>query len=75
MKILQFYHNEDYGNEWVFVLLKGKKYSLIQFSFQWNDSSDFPYIQISSGNYNLLNILCWCWKVGFAIDILSRNWK
>lgn len=75
MKLLDFYTKEDFGSEYIFTLLKGKRRSFLQFSFYWNDYPDFPYLQISFGNNRLVDILFWCWKFGFAFEVFGFTWR
>jgi len=74
MKLIDFYTKEDFGPEYVFTLIKGKRRSFLQFSFYWNDYPDLPYLQIAFGNNRLVDILFWCWKVGFAFELLGITW-
>jgi hypothetical protein len=74
MKLLDFYTKEDFGPEYVFTLLKGKRRSFLQFSFYWNDYPDLPYLQIAFGNNRLVDVVFWCWKVGFAFELFGITW-
>ena len=75
MKLFDYKKKEDYGMEHVFTLLKGKKRSFIQLSFDWNEYPAGPYLQITFGNGRLIDILFWCWKVGFCLEILGNTWE
>ncbi len=74
MKLFDFTIKEDYGTEYNFIILKGKRRSLIQISFHWNDYPDFPYFQISFGNYRVIDILFWCWRFGFELSLFDFTW-
>jgi hypothetical protein len=75
MKLFDYKKKEDYGMEHVFTLLKGKRRSFLQVSFSWNDYPDSPYLQIALGNNRLIDILFWCWKVGFAFELFGITWE
>jgi hypothetical protein len=74
MKLFDYYKKDDFGPEYTFTLFKGKRRSFIQFSFYWNDYPEFPYLQIGIGNYRLIDILFWCWKIGFALELFGFTW-
>ena len=74
MKLFDYKKKEDYGMEHVFTLLKGKRRSFIQVSFDWNEYPANPYLQISLGNNRLIDILFWCWKVGFCFELFGFTW-
>jgi hypothetical protein len=75
MKLFNYYKRQDYGMEHVFTLLKGKKRSFIQLSFDWSEYPAGPYLQISLGNNRLIDILFWCWKVGFCFELFGFTWE
>jgi len=75
MKLLDYYSREDYGVEHIFTLLKGKRRSFIQLSFDWSGYPGWPYLQIALGNNRLIDILFWCWKFGFAFEIFGITWN
>jgi hypothetical protein len=75
MKYLDYYKREDYGVEHVFTLLKGKRRSVVQLGLSWNNYPDSPYLQIAFGNNRLVDILFWCWKIGFAFELFGITWK
>ena len=74
-KIFDYYRKEDFGVEHIFTLLKGKRRSFIQLSFDWSEYPGWPYLQIALGNNSLIDILFWCWKFGFAFEVLGITWK
>jgi len=45
MKLIDYYKKEDYGVEHIFTLLKAKRRSFIQVSFDWSDYPTGPYLQ------------------------------
>jgi hypothetical protein len=75
MKLFDYYKKEDYGVEHVFTLLKGKRRSVVQLGLSWNDYLDSPYLQIAFGNNRLVDILFWCWKIGFAFELFGITWN
>ena len=74
MKLIDFYIKEDFGTECIFTLFKGKRRSFLQVSGSWNDYPSGPYIQIASGNNNLIDILFWVWRFGFALTVFDYTW-
>jgi hypothetical protein len=74
MKLIDFYTKEDFGTEHIFTLLKGKRWSFLQLSLDWNDYPNFPYLQISFGNNRLIDIIFWCWKAGFCVELFGVTW-
>ena len=75
MKLFDYYKKEDYGIEHIFTLLKSKRRSFIQVSFDWSEYPSGPYLQISFGNNRLIDILFWCWKIGFAFELFGITWN
>jgi hypothetical protein len=75
MKLLDYYKKEDFGVEHIFTIIKGKRRSFLQLSLDWNEYPGAPYLQISFGNNRLIDILFWCWKLGFAFEILGTTWN
>ena len=75
MKILDCYKKEDYGVNYVFTLLKGKRRSFLQLDLGWNDYPSRVYLQIAFGNNRLFDILFWCWKFSFAVELLGITWR
>ena len=74
MKLLDFYTKEDYGTDYIFTLLKGKRRSFLQVSGSWNDYGGGPYLQIAFGNNRLMDVLLWVWKLGFSFELLGITW-
>jgi hypothetical protein len=77
MKLFDYRKNEDWGKDYYFTFLKGRKYSLIQTSFsicQYSGWFELPQIQITMGGGKLFGIFVYFSKFGVDIDILSRNW-
>ena len=75
MKLIDYYQKKDFGTDHIFTIFKGKNRSFIQVSISLNDYPDFPYLQIALGNNRLIDILFWCWKFGFAFELLGFTWK
>jgi len=75
MKLFDYYKHEDYGVEHIFTLIKGKRRSFLQVSFDWHECPSGVYLQIAFGNNRLIDILFWCWKFGFAFELLGITWK
>jgi hypothetical protein len=75
MKLFQYKCRKDFGVEHIFFLLRGKKFSLLQFSVSCDDYPSFPYIQVSSGNNGLLDILCYVYRFSFNVELIGRNWE
>ena len=75
MKLFDYRQKEDFGTDYIFTLLKGKERSFIQVEVSWNEYPSFPYLQIAFGNNRLIDILFWCWKFGFAFELLGFTWK
>jgi hypothetical protein len=74
IRIFDYRQKEDFGTEHIFTLLKGKRRSFIQVSFSFNDFPGRPYLQISFGNNNLIDILFWVWRFGFALTVFDYTW-
>jgi hypothetical protein len=74
IRIFDYHKNEDFGAEHIYTIIKGRKYSFIQMSFQWDDYSQFPYLAISFGNNRLMDILFCFMKFSFAFEMFGRNW-
>jgi hypothetical protein len=74
MRIFDFKVRSDYGKDYYFTFLKGRKYSLIQASFSVCEYASFPYVQVNIGMGKLFGFFVYAWKFGADIDILSRNW-
>ena len=74
MKLLEYRQKEDFGTEHIFTLLKGKRRSFIQLGLSWNEYPGAPYFQLEMGNNRLIDILFWCWKFGFAFELLGITW-
>ena len=74
MKLFDYRKVEDFGVEYTFTLIKGKRRSFFQISFDWTEyPSDF-YIQIGIGNNRLIDILFYCWKIGFTFELFGITW-
>jgi len=74
MKLFEYKIKEDCGIEHVFTLLKGNRRSFLQFAFYWIEHPDMPYLQISFGNNRVIDIIFWCWKLGFSFELFGITW-
>ena len=74
MKLLEYRQKEDFGTEHIFTLIKGKRRSFIQLGLSWNEYPGAPYFQLAIGNNRVIDILFWCWKFGFAFELLGITW-
>ena len=74
MRIFSYKTRDDYGKDFYFTFLKGRKYSLLQASFSVCEYASFPHIQISMGGGKLFGIFVYVWKFGADVDFVSRNW-
>jgi hypothetical protein len=74
MKLLEYRQKEDFGTEHIFTLIKGKRRSFIQLGLSWNEYPGAPYFQLAMGNNRVIDILFWCWKFGFAFELLGITW-
>jgi hypothetical protein len=75
MQLIRLNYRQDFGHDWYIQIFNVKNYSVLQISLSWNDSSGWPYLQISSGANGLLSILFWIYKFGLDIDLFSRTWN
>ena len=74
MKLFDYNRKEDYGVEHIFTLIKGKRRSFLQVSFDWNEYPSGAYLQISIGNNRVIDILFWFWKFGASIELFGITW-
>ena len=74
MKLISFKHREDFGTELYTQILHNKRWALLQASVSWNDFPTFPFLQVKSGMGTLLSIVVSVYKLGFDVDVFSRNW-
>ena len=75
MKFVDYYKREDMGMEHIFTLFKSKRRSFIQLSVDWNDYPSGVYLQISIGNNRLFDILFYCWRFGFNLELFGFTWR
>jgi hypothetical protein len=76
-KFFDFKVRSDWGKDFYFTFLKGRKYSLIQTSFsicQYSGWFELPQIQITMGGGKLFGIFVYFSKFGADVDFVSRNW-
>ena len=74
MKLFRYKRHEDFGVEHIFSLLRGKEFSLLQVSVGWDDYASWPYIQVSSGNNSLLDVLFYAYRFSLSFELIGRNW-
>jgi hypothetical protein len=74
MKLFDYKTRDDYGKDYYFTFLKGRKYSLLQASFSICEYASFPHIQVNIGMGKLFGIFVYAWKFGADVDFVSRNW-
>jgi len=73
-KFFSYKTRDDYGKDYYFTFLKGRKYSLIQVSFSVCEYASFPHIQITMGMGKIFGFFGYAWKFGFDIDVFGRTW-
>lgn len=74
MKLFQYKYHEDFGKEYIFSFLRGKKFSLLQLAVGWDDYASWPYVQVSSGNNSLLDVLFYAYRFSINFELFARNW-
>ena len=77
MKLFDYRKNEDWGKDYYFTFLKGRKYSLLQVSFsvcQYSKWFEFPQIQITMGGGKLFGVFVYFSKFGADIDFCGKTW-
>jgi hypothetical protein len=72
--LIEFKHNEDYGNGYYVQILKIKDLSLLQVYVSWNDYPSWPYLHMTIGLNGLMSFLFEVGKFGIDIDIFSHTW-
>jgi hypothetical protein len=74
MELVKVYHREDFGDEYVLALLRGKNYSFIQVSVGWNVYGGGFYSQASSGYGRILSFIFSLGHFDFAFDFCANTW-
>lgn len=74
MELVKVYHREDFGDEYVLALLRGKNYSFIQTSVGWNVYGGGFYSQASSGYGRILSFIFTLGHFDFAFDFCANTW-
>jgi hypothetical protein len=64
----------SFGSEFIVSILKGRRYSAVQVSLYWSNSSDWPYLQISFGMGRIFDMIFSAGKFSGAVDLCGRNW-
>ena len=73
-KIVEFKTRDDWGKDYYFSFLKGKKYTALQVSFSVCETPDYPYIQVQMGMGKLFGLFIYAWRLGLDFDICGRTW-
>ena len=73
-KIVEFKTRDDWGKDYYFSFLKGKKYTALQVSFSVCETPDYPYIQVQMGMGKLFGLFTYAWRLGLDFDICGRTW-
>ncbi len=74
MKLFDFKYKNDFGHDFYFYVLKGKRYSFLHLTINWSDFMGLPYLQIHFGNGRLVGALFWAFRFGFDFDLIGRTW-
>jgi len=75
MKLFELKTQDDWGKDYYFSLLKGKRYSVLQVSFSFCETAGYPYFQVSMGIGTLFNFFAYAWKLGVDFSICGRTWR
>jgi len=73
-KIVEFKKRNDWGEDYYFSFLKGKRFTVIQVSFNVCGTKGYPYIQVQMGMGKLFGLLAYAWRLGLDFDICGRTW-
>ena len=73
-KLVEFKTRDDWGKDYYFSFLKGKKYTALQVSFSVCETPDYPYIQVQIGMGKLFGLFTYAWRLGLDFDICGRTW-
>lgn len=75
MRLFKFKKIQDFGTDYEFTFLQGKLRSFIQLSVGWAEYPSWPYLQVSLGMNNLLDILFFAHSFSLNFTIFSYNWN
>jgi hypothetical protein len=75
MGLIKYNVRHDIGDVLEVSILQFKKYSFIQFCVSWEEKPELPYLQITSGYGRLIGVLFSIHRIGFDIELISRNWS
>jgi len=75
VKLFEYKHENDFGQEHHFILLRRQRWCLLQVSFSFNDEAGSPYVQVSLGGGRGLNLLCWVGRFGMDLELVSQVWE
>jgi hypothetical protein len=74
MKLFDFRHRNDYGPEYHLILLRMKRWCLIQATFDLSDFKVPPYLHLSIGGGILIGFAIKIGRIGLNIEVISRDW-
>ena len=74
IKLIDWFHRQDFGDEYGLQIIKTKKYSLIQTSVSWSEFASGPYFHVSMGQGRILGLIFFAYKFGFDLDIMTHTW-
>jgi hypothetical protein len=75
MKLLQFKHRKDWGQEFYSQFLITQRWTLLQVSVSWYDDASGPYFSLTMGSNGLFSVMFWIYKFGFDIGFIERTWN
>ena len=75
MKLFECATRDDWGRDYYFSLLKGKRYTALQVSFSFCETPGYPYLQVSMGMGKLFGIFAFAWKFGVDLGICEKTWR
>ena len=75
MKLIKFYQEEDWGQDYYLQVLFTKRWAFFQGCVSWCEYPGWPYLQIKFGMGSLMTILFQFHKFGLTIGLLERTWK
>ena len=74
-KIVEFKTRDDWGKDYYFSFLKGKKYTALQASFSVCETPGYPYIQVQMGMGKIFGLFAYAWRLGVDFDFCGRTWS
>ena len=73
-KVVEFKTRDDWGKDYYFSFLKGKRYTALQVSFSVGETFGYPHIQVQMGMGKLFGLFAYAWRLGVDFDICGRTW-